>query len=59
MVYKPAAVHTALPGPEGSPVGCFSWWGQSAPEAALKPPQSVRTGLHSEGLSLSHGSVEE
>ncbi len=42
-----------------SPVGCFSWWGRSAPEAAPKPPRSVRTGLHSEALFPSHGSVDE
>lgn len=54
----PAAAHTAPPGPAGSPAGCFSWLGQSAPAAALSPPQCVRTGRHSEEPSPSHGSAE-
>lgn len=55
----PAVVHKALPGPEASPVGCSSWWGLSAPEAALIPPQNVRTEPRSEVLFPSHGSMED
>jgi len=59
MIRWPAAVRTALPGPGGSPAGCFSWWGRSAPEAAPKPPPSVRTGPRSEAPFPSRGSVGE
>lgn len=57
--HRPAVGRIVLPSLEDSPVGCFSWWGQSAPAAVLKPPQSVHTGLHSGVQFPSRGSVEE